>query len=202
MMAQWVRMREEAAKNQGQNQAAKPAHAEPEVHLVVNEQENSILANAPPDKLAIVRQAVQALDVPSAAGDKDNEALTRMRIYRTKSVDPDSIAEMIGNLIEMGKLESTTQVQADDNSNTVIVYATPADHLAIANLVSQIDEDGRDMRIITLHDLEPTYALQAVKLLLQGPGGRRSRSGDDSHRSRYGTESTLTLGERHGVYAS
>ena len=155
-------------------------HAEPEVHLVVNEQENSILANAPPDKLAIVRQAVQALDVPSAAAGETSDAVTRMRIYRTKSVDPDSIAEMVGNLIEMGKLESTTQVQADDNSNTVIVYATPADHLAIANLVSQIDEDGRDVRIIALHELEPTYALQAVKLLLQGPhGGRRSRVGDE-----------------------
>jgi type II secretory pathway component GspD/PulD (secretin) len=171
-------------RNQGQEQR-RPAQREAEVHLVVNEQENSILANAPPDKLAVVRQAVQALDVPAVEGRRGSDAITRMKIYRTKAIDPDAMAEMIQELVAMGKLQSNTQVQSDDDSNTLIVYAVPADHLAIANLVSQVDEDGRDVRIISLRQLDIDYALQAVKLLLQGQSsgeGRRGRQADEGFR--------------------
>ena len=145
MMLERMR-RGDQERNQGQEQR-RPATKEPEVHLVVNEQENSILANAPPDKLAVVRQAVQALDVP-ASESRRSDAVTRMKIYRTKSIDPDAMADLIQELVAMGKLQTNTQVQSDDESNTLIVYAVPADHLAIANLVSQVDEDGRDVRII------------------------------------------------------
>jgi type II secretory pathway component GspD/PulD (secretin) len=178
--------------NNNNNRNAPPK--EPEVHLVVNEQENSILANAPPDKLAVVRQAVQALDVPSSAGNRGSDAMTRMRIYRTKGIDPEPMADLIQELVSLGKLATSTQVQADDNSNTLIVYATPSDHMAIANLVDQIGDTGRDVRIIALAQLTPDYALQAIKLLLQGEqpesggfgsfggyggdwGGRRRRGG-------------------------
>jgi type II secretory pathway component GspD/PulD (secretin) len=134
---------------------------------------------------------VQALDVPSSAGNRGSDAATRMRIYRTKGIDPEPMADMIQELVGMGKLATSTQVQADDNSNTLIVYATPADHMAIANLVDQIGDTGRDVRIIALAQLTPDYALQAIKLLLQGEqpdtggfggyggdwGGRRRRGG-------------------------
>ena len=170
---QFMRMREQRGdsdrgreNNNNNNRNAQPK--EPEVHLVVNEQENSILANAPPDKLAVVRQAVQALDVPSATGGRGSDAMTRMRIYRTKGIDPEPMADMIQELVGLGKLATSTQVQADDDSNTLIVYATPSDHMAIANLVDQIGDTGRDVRIIALAQLTPDYALQAIKLLLQG----------------------------------
>jgi type II secretory pathway component GspD/PulD (secretin) len=167
---QFMRMREQRENpgDKNNNNSRNPQPKEPEVNLVVNEQENSILANAPPDKLAVVRQAVQALDVPSSAGGRGSDAATRMRIYRTKGIDPEPMADMIQELVSMGKLATSTQVQADDNSNTLIVYATPSDHMAIANLVDQIGDTGRDVRIITLGQLTPDYALQAIKLLLQG----------------------------------
>jgi type II secretory pathway component GspD/PulD (secretin) len=82
--------------------------------------------------------------------------------------------ELIEDLVETGKLAKNTQVQSDDNSGTLIVYASPVDHLAIANLVSQIDDDGRDVRIIKLHQLTPDYALQAVQSLLKGEASEDS----------------------------
>ena len=163
----------ELAKNLGKD-AQSIMRRDPDVHLVVNESENSILANAPPDKIAIIRQAIEALDVPTSKR-PGNDALTRMKIYRTKAIDPDAMRELIQDLVNAGKLKSTTHVEADDDSNTLIVYATPEDHLAIANLVSQIDDDGRDVRIITLRELDADYALQAIKLLLQGGGEGESR---------------------------
>ena len=185
MRRELERAREQAENNKPQGgEQRRPVRSTPDVHLVVNNQENSILANAPPDKIALIRQAVQALDVALSDGARLRENVTRMRIYRTKSLDPESIEDMVANLIEMGKLQSTTKVQADDDSNMLIVYATPADHMAIANLVSQIEEDGRDVRIIKLGGLDPHYALQAIKLLLQGnssasSGRRRGGGGDD-----------------------
>ena len=167
MQMEKTRATAELAKNLGK-EAANIMRRDPEVHLVVNESENSILANAPPDKMAIIRQAIEALDVASSGTRPGVGAATKMKIYRTKAIDPDTMAEMINELVEAGKLQSNTHVEADDDSNTLIVYAVPEDHLAIANLVSQIDDDGRDVRIIELRDLEPEYAVQAIKLLLQG----------------------------------
>jgi type II secretory pathway component GspD/PulD (secretin) len=181
---QFMRMREqnsERDKNNNNQRNAQPK--EPEVNLVVNEQENSILANAPPDKLAVVRQAVQALDVPSASGGRASDAATRMRIYRTKGIEPEPMADLIKELVTLGKLANSTQVQADDNSNSLIVYATPADHMAIANLVDQIGNTGREVRIIPLGQLTPDYALQAIKLLLQG---EQPDSGDSGRWRRRG----------------
>jgi type II secretory pathway component GspD/PulD (secretin) len=165
---QFERMRERSDEGRNNDESRRPARQEPEVHLVVNEQENSILAHARPDKLAVIGQAVQALDVPAGAGAGLRDTVTRMKIYRTKAIDPDAMRDLIQELIDVGKLQANTQVQADDDSNTLIVYATPQDHLAIANLVSQVDDDGRDVRIIPLRQLDPDYALQAVRLLLQG----------------------------------
>jgi type II secretory pathway component GspD/PulD (secretin) len=172
-----MRQREEANRN---NKNPQNTQHEPEVHLVVNEQENSILVNAPPDKLAVIRQAVQALDVPSAAGSRVSDVATRMKIYRTRAIDPDALSEMIVELVRIGKLQSNTQIQADDSSNTLIVYASPDDHLAIANLISQVEGETRDVHIIKLRQLDTNYALQAVKALLQGEdgGGRWRRRGD------------------------
>lgn len=195
---QFERMRRgrDSDRNRNENNR-QPQQQEAEVHLVINEHENSILANAPPDKLAVVRQAVQALDVPSAANSRFSDAVTRMKIYRTKSIDPEAMSDLIEDLVEMGKLAKNTQVQEDDDSNTLIVYASPADHLAIANLVSQIDDDGRDVRIITLRQLAPDYALQAIQRLLKGEensGRSRWRRRGDSNDDQFRIEADLERG--------
>lgn len=184
----WERMRmqvektkatAELAKNLGAD-ARKVVRGEPDVHLVINEQKNSILANAPPDKLAVIRQAVQAIDVPADDSGPQLTNLTRMKIYRTKAVDPDAVQDLINDLIAKGKLGRSTQAEADDDSNMLIVYATPEDHLAIANLVSQFDDDGRDARVLPLRRLDANYARQAIRSMLQGygEGQGRGRAGD------------------------
>ncbi len=194
-MQQFAQMRQRGEEdknrnNNNNNNRAQQRDVQP-VHLVINDAENSVLANAPPDKLAVIRQAVQALDVPSAANNQLSDATTRMKIYRTKSMDPEAMQELIEDLVENRKLGKTTQVQSDDNSNTLIVYATPADHLAIANLVSQIGDDGRDVHIIRLRQLTPDYAIEAIQSLLKGEeensgysrwGRRRGGSSEDAFR--------------------
>jgi type II secretory pathway component GspD/PulD (secretin) len=200
-MQQFMRMRQrgEEDKNRNNNNNRPAQREEQPVHLVINEQENSILANAPPDKLAVIRQSVQALDVPSAASTRLSDAVTRMKIYRTKTIDPDALQQMIQDLVESGKLAKNTQVQSDDDSNTLIVYASPVDHLAIANLVSQIDDDGRDVRVITLRELTPEYAMQAIEGLLKGQqsdsGGYsrwgRRRGGDSNSEDQFRMEADV-----------
>ena len=204
-MQQFMRMRQrgEEDKNRNNNNNRPSQREEQPVHLVINEQENSILANAPPDKLAVIRQSVQALDVPSAASTRLSDAVTRMKIYRTKTMDPDALQQLIEDLVESGKLAKTTQVQSDDDSNTLVVYASPTDHLAIANLVSQIDDDGRDVRVVTLRQLTPEYAMQAIEGLLKGQANNdnggysrwgRRRGGDSNSQDQFRMEADLERG--------
>ena len=51
---------EQRGGNQQPGQAPKK---EAEVHLIVNTRKNSVVAHAPPDKMAIIEKAVEALDV-------------------------------------------------------------------------------------------------------------------------------------------
>lgn len=168
----------ELAKHLGQD-AAKLGQGGQNVSLVVNERRNSILATAPPDKLAIIRQAIAALDIPEP--DLDADAVLQMRVYRVGSFEPDDAKDLIESLRDSGRFEKTTHVEADDDGHRLIVYATPADHLAIAGLVEEFEGTERRASIIPLRRLDPAYAKQAIAAILQGEAeqGRRGRWGRD-----------------------
>ncbi len=62
MQQQQAMMRAQQQQQQGQQPQAQKD--KPPINLVINNRKNSIVANAPPDKMAIIEQAVKVLDVP------------------------------------------------------------------------------------------------------------------------------------------
>ena len=77
--------------------------------------ETTILAHAPPDKMAIIEQAIKWIDVP-----RDNVPLqgtmTGVQIYRLQTVDPESVVKV---LQELGDLDYDTRLQADKNNKEI-----------------------------------------------------------------------------------
>jgi type II secretory pathway component GspD/PulD (secretin) len=103
---QQMMMQQQLAAQQGRQGAPKPATpSRAEVYLIANTRRNSIIVNAPPDKMAIVAAFITRVDVSNP--DEDYQALTtRMKVYRLSSLDP---KQFVSSLMALNVLEPTTR---------------------------------------------------------------------------------------------
>jgi type II secretory pathway component GspD/PulD (secretin) len=181
MQLERTKLQSQAVKELGEN-ATRFLKDDPEVNLVVNEEENSILVHAPPDKVEVIRQAVKTLDRPSAKEDSVWENINRVKVYKVTNVDVDAIEDMIRQMQELGRLSPETRIEQDDRNDTLIAYATPTDHMTLAHLVRSFQQEPREAHVLQLGVLEPRYAAQAVRVLFN----QNDDDDDDWRRRRYG----------------
>ena len=162
MQQMMQQMQQGAQQGQAAGGAAK---AKPgEVRLLANERENSILATAPPDKMAIVAQAVKTLDVHSSQ-EHLLQNLQRMQVYRLSGIDPQSLVDLLD---EVGNLDPTTKLQIDGKNKSIVAYASLADHLTIKLLVDRLDGTGRKFQVIPLRKLGADYVAGTIEFMMAG----------------------------------
>jgi hypothetical protein len=176
-MQQQMQQMEQMAQRAGQKPGQGGPGKEPEIHLVVNPRENSILAHAPPDKMAIVEQAVRTLDVPSSRGRSLVQSIQRMQIYRLASLEPEPLVKVLD---EIGNLDPLTRLEVDKKNRSIIAYATLADHLTIRQLVEKLDGSDRQFEVIRLRRLEADYVAGTIEFMM---GGGEEK--DKSRNNRY-----------------
>jgi len=166
------------AKQQAQKgKPGPPAKPKAEVFLVANKRENSILAHAPPDKMAIIEEAVTALDVPSDHAHSLLRNMERMQVYRLESIEPEAL---IKTLEELGELDFDTRLEADKENKAIIAYASLADHLTIRSLIEKLDGGGRRAEVIQLVTLRAESVAKIIDFMMGGGKEEeedRSRSG-------------------------
>ena len=150
MMAQ-MQQQQQQQQQRGGRPPTSAARGQEEVNLVVNLRRNSVLANAPPDKMAVIAKAIEVLDVPL---DRDQSLLlnvNRMQVYRLAQLDPEALVK---TLQDSGDLDPTTRLETDRQNKAIIAYAPLADHLLIRTLVEKLDGSGRQFEVIRLRRLE------------------------------------------------
>ncbi|HUT88894.1 MAG TPA: secretin N-terminal domain-containing protein [Thermoguttaceae bacterium] len=177
MRAQQEAMRQ-AAEQAKQGKGGPSPKDKPDVYLVANTRTNSILANAPPDIMAKIEQAIEALDVPSDRAHSLLRNMGRMQVYRLESVEPEPL---IKTLEELGELDFDTRLEADRENNSIIAYASLADHLTIRALVEQLDGGGRRAEVLPLTALRAESVAKIVDFMM---GGGREEEQDRSRSSR------------------
>ena len=171
MMPDAIKKAQEAARKAAEEAAKKgvqpptPAKPEPQINLVVNERQNSILAHAPPDSMAIIRQAIAAIDVPADVGHSLLAAMERMQIYRLAAIDPGPLVE---TLQKMGGLHPSTRLDVDEKNTAIIAFATAADHFTIGQIVEKLDGSGRSFRVITLRKHDAEMVAGTIQAMLTG----------------------------------
>lgn len=146
----------------GQPAPPKPA---PTVHMVVNTRENSIVAQAPADQMAVIAEAVKLIDVPSSRAQSFLRNMNRTQVYRLAAIDPEPIVKM---LQELGDLDPTTRLQIDKRNRSIIAYASLADHLTIRTLVTKLDGTDRRFEVIKLRRLEADYVAGTIEFMMGG----------------------------------
>lgn len=169
MMQQQQQMMMQMAQQQGGG-APMGGAKKAEISLIVNAHNNSILATAPPDKMAIIAEAVRMLDVPTPLNESLLANMTRLQIYRLSAIDP---APLVKTLQELGDLSPQTRLEVDSKNHAIIAYATLADHVTIRTLVEKLDGSARSLEVIPLRRLSADYVAGTLRFLL---GGQEEKS--------------------------
>ncbi|MBA2117126.1 secretin N-terminal domain-containing protein [Bremerella alba] len=163
----------------GGNKARQRSNTPDDIHLVINSRQNSIIANAPPDKLVVIAEAVKMFDVPPQPGATIGANFQRVKVYRLAQLDPKALQAM---LLQAGNLDPTTQLVTDDKNKALIAYATPADQITIEALISKLDGTGRQFKVIRLRRLQADYVAGSIQFMM---GSEEEEDDSNSRRGYY-----------------
>ena len=154
--------------NPGQQPGQPPGGppAEEEIRFIVSERRNSLIAQAPPDKMFVIEEAVRLLDIPSNKGNSLDAYLARIRTYRLATLNPE---EVVSILFETGGLDPGTQLRVDKESKAIIASAPPWDHMTIDKLVKKLDGSARQFKVAPLRRLRADQVATTIETLMVGP---------------------------------
>jgi type II secretory pathway component GspD/PulD (secretin) len=177
-MAQMAQMSQMSRRQQGQSgQPGGEASAQPAattatpkpaalVSLVVNERMNSILAHAPPDKMAIIAQAIAAIDVPSNRGRSLVANMNQWQRYPLVGVDSELVVK---TLKEIGDLDPATRLVVDPKNKVIIAYASPLDQMTIHSIVNRLSGSERELQVRNLRRLSADEVAGTIAFMMGGP---------------------------------
>ncbi|PQO33733.1 secretin N-terminal domain-containing protein [Blastopirellula marina] len=177
-MMQQMQQAQQQAQQQGGNKGGRRPSGNNDIHLVINARQNSIIANAPPDKLVVIAEAVKMFDVPPQPGATIGANFQRVQVFRLAQLDPKALQSM---LLQAGNLDPSTQLVADDKNKALIAYATPADKITIEALINKLDGSGRQFKVIRLRRLQADYVAGSIRFMM----GEEEEEDDSNSRRGY-----------------
>ena len=170
-------MMQQQQQRQQQGIPAPPKQKEKgEIYLVANARRNSVIASAPPDKMAIITAFVRRIDVPNENADSMSMLEARMKVYRLSSLDP---KQLVATLLSMDVLEPTTRLEVDEKNKAIIAHASIADQYAIQQTIKRLDGSARDVEVIQLRRLRAEEVVGTIKFLM----GNEEKKEDNSRRN-------------------
>lgn len=137
----------------------------------VDERTNTLFVSATPDKLALVAQVVQRLDVPQT-GDEAVEQTPRIEVYPVTAGDASGLANVLQSVFSA---TADLKVTAHPDGQALIVYATPRDHERLKTVLAQIKSEGIRVEVIPLRVLDATSTATLIQSLLGQKEDQTSR---------------------------
>ena len=141
--------------------------------LVLNQRENMILAQAMPDQMAIIENAILQIDVPVEASNSLIQNINKIKVYRLDTVDPQTLVDL---LQELGDLAPGTVLKVGADKKSIMAFANLADHLTVGTLVERLDQSGRSVEVIQLRRLDAEYVGGTIRALMSPPPPEENNS--------------------------
>jgi type II secretory pathway component GspD/PulD (secretin) len=166
MMMARMQQQQQAQQGQPGGQPGQPPagpKSKTPVTMAVNDHKNSILVQAPPDKMAMIAQAIATIDVPGDRGQSPLGTMSRMHKYPIVGVDPDLVVK---TLQEIGDLEPTTRLSVDKKNKVIIAYASLADQMTIDAIVKKLSGSERKFAVRHLRRLPADYVAGTISFMM------------------------------------
>ncbi len=161
-MQQMQMMQQQMQANGGGSPAAASQGAS-NISIVINSRRNSLLVNAPPDRMAIAAQFVKQIDVPSGGLQSLADVQTRVQVFRLSSLDPNKLAEIAN---DMNVLEPSTRLRVDEKNKALIVAGSAADRFVIQSLIEKLDGSARKFEVLQLRRLDAQEVAESIMFLM------------------------------------
>ena len=174
MTPQQMQMMQQMAQRNGGK--APTQQKKTEISIVANTRQNSVFVRAPADRIAIAREFIKRIDVPTDDIVSLADVESRVQIYRLYSIDPEKLIEIIK---DMNILEPSTRVRANEDDGTLFVSGSAADRFIIEKLIKRLDSSGRQFEVLQLRRLEATEVAESITFLMG-----KDKEEDDNGRSR------------------
>jgi len=171
--AQMMQMR----MQQGGGQPPTPEPKKPDIAVVANARQNSILLQAPPDRVAIATEFLKRIDVPGATMTSLSDVQNRVQVFRLVSLDPAKLIEIVQ---EMNVLEPSTRIRVDSDNRALIVSGSAADRFIIQQIITRLDGSGRSFEVLQLRRLDAAEVAESITFLM----GKKPDK-DESRNQRY-----------------
>ena len=164
-----AKFKAEAIKQMGTGAKELIKEKKVDVFLTINDKENSILCNAPPNKIEIVRQAIEAIDKPLPDTESTWSTLSRVKLHDVEGFDPKAITVLLASLQEQGNLGKDARFQYEAAYNRIIAFASAQDQLTIAQVIDSFRAKRRSATVLPLGSIDAEYAVSAIQLVLKNP---------------------------------
>jgi type II secretory pathway component GspD/PulD (secretin) len=164
----------------GQPDMSALAPKTPEISVVANIRQNSLLIRAPVDRIAVSMEFLKRVDVASNSMASLADIKTSVQVFRLASLDPEKLIEIVN---EMNFLEPDTRIRSDKDNKAVIVSGSAADRFIIENLIQRLDGSGRTFEVLPLRRLDPTAVAESIAFLMGN--GEKKDENKNSRRSYY-----------------
>jgi type II secretory pathway component GspD/PulD (secretin) len=163
-----------------QKGAKPPSSPPPGVVIVANARRNSLLVSAPPDKMLIIDQVIEILDVPLDSQKAMAANITRTKMYRLTGVEPETLVK---TLQDIGNLDPTTSLQVDRKNKAIIVSGPLADHAVIDELVKKLSGTERTIHVRRLRRQAADKMAGTVEFMINGD--KKDKKSGSSYYDRY-----------------
>lgn len=154
-----------------------PEAPKPDISIVANTRQNSILIKAPPDRVAVATEFLKRIDVPGATMASLADVQSRVEVFRLVSLDPEKLIEIVQ---EMNVLEPSTNIRVDSENRALIVSGSAADRFIIQQIITRLDGSGRKFEVLQLRRLEANDVAESIAFLM-GMDDKK----EDNSRQRY-----------------
>ncbi|NLE39732.1 MAG: hypothetical protein GX621_17070 [Pirellulaceae bacterium] len=183
MQAQQQMQRQMEAQQKGKAPKSPKKPADESVRMLADDRTNTLIVYAPPDVLAMIRDAVDVIDVPRDQGGTIQATVGRMKMYHLSTMDPEPLVK---TLQELGNLDLDTRLEVDRKNNAIVAYAGLADHVTIQMMIDKLDGTGRQAEVIPLRRLEADYVAGTIQHVLFGGRNKEKTTKSSSSSSYYG----------------
>src|SRR6056297_351218 len=147
----------------GNNNQPPPEEKKQEIAIVANPRRNSVIIQAPADRLAIAEEFIKRIDVASGGLVSLADVQSRVEAFRLVSLDPEKLIEIVE---DMNILEPSTRIRVDSESNAVIVSGAAADRFIIESLIERLDGSGREFFVLPVRYRDPRAVAESISFLM------------------------------------
>ncbi|HEV2948450.1 MAG TPA: secretin N-terminal domain-containing protein [Gemmataceae bacterium] len=151
--------------NQGGGQPpmqAQPAAAAPKIrmhYISVDDRQNTILVTGPANKTAQARQIMERIDTPQGDELPRPAGAPFLKVYAVPAGNASSLVTMLKE-----RFKDNTSIRiTEGGSSSILVWASPGDHLEIGKLILGGGEKNTDTELFKLNVLDASKAADTLK---------------------------------------